>query len=278
VDRILVLVDDYAGWTRGLLAEHGFSALIEWSGRKLLFDAGQTGLPLLHNAEAIGIDLGGVTHVILSHGHYDHTGGLQELARVVRGKPLLISHPDSFRTLVRVEEDGTLRDVGMPVDRGFLEERFKVLSSASPYEAAPGLYFLGAVTRYYPEFTCHVPNTYAAGDGTLAPHTFSDDTAVALDLGGGLLVLTGCGHSGLANVVEHARRVLGKPVEAVVGGFHLAGRDPVFIRQAALKLREQGVREVHPGHCTGLRAGAALLSMFDGDLLHVGAEIRLGET
>jgi len=271
--RITVLVDDSALGSRGLLAEHGFAALISVEGGAVLLDAGQTGLPLVLNALRLGADLPHLSAVVLSHGHYDHTGGLRALAQVLRTRPLLVAHPLALKPAV-VEEGGA-RSVGIPYSEAFLGEHFRLVLERGVVEVAPRVYFLGEVPRYRPELACPVPGTYVVEGGRLEPHTFADDTAVAVDLGEGLLVLTGCGHSGLVNAVLHAERALGKPVAAVLGGFHLVGRPPGFVERVVGELEGLGVARAYPGHCTGPAAAVKMLERLGGEALRVGFTLEL---
>jgi len=272
--KITVLVDDSAFGSRGLLAEHGFSILVYYKGNLVLLDTGQTGMPLLLNAQQLGADLARLTTVVLSHGHYDHTGGIYALTRVLKTKLLLVAHPLALKPAVKLEE-GSRRYIGIPYSQSFLEEHFSLRLEKGVLEVSPGVFFLGEIPRHYPELTSHLPDTYELEGGRLAPHTFTDDTALAVDLGEELLVATGCGHSGLVNVALHAERVLGKPVTAVLGGFHLAGKPLDYLRVVEEKLREVGVVRVYPGHCIGRVAAARLLEAFQGEELRVGFTLEV---
>ncbi len=267
-------MDDSAFGTKGLLAEHGFSALISYRGKKVLLDTGQTGVPLLLNASALGVNLAHIDAVVLSHGHYDHTGGLYTLARVLHSKPLLVAHPLALKPSLRVEE-GERRDIGIPYSTAFLEEHFQLTLSEEVLEVAPGVYFLGEIPRYYPDLVSHVPGVYTVSGEGLSPHTFADDTAVAVDLGEELIVVTGCSHSGVANIALHASRLLGKPPSTILGGFHLSGKPLDFLNKVSEKLEEIGVAKVHPGHSTGSVATVNFLERFEGEELRVGKIIRL---
>ncbi|QOJ79342.1 MBL fold metallo-hydrolase [Infirmifilum lucidum] len=270
--QVIILVDDSAFGTRGLLAEHGFSVLISYKGKRVLFDAGQMGVPLLLNASALGINLAHLDAVVLSHGHYDHSGGLYTLTRVLRGKPLLVAHPLALKPSLKIE-GGERRDVGIPYSAAFLEEHFQLTLSEGVLEVAPGVYFLGEIPRYYPDLVSHIPGVYTVSEEGLSQHTFADDTAVAVDLGEELLVVAGCSHSGVVNIALHASRLLGKPPSTILGGLHLSGKPLDFLDKVREKLKEIGVVKVYPGHCTGTVATVKILERFRGEELGVGKVI-----
>ncbi len=246
----------------GLRAEHGFSALVTVrtgnTSTTLLFDTGSSPDALAVNAERLGIDTGGLQGVILSHGHYDHAGGFDGLARL-RGRsglPLTV-HPAVW-TRRRIQLPGGALE--MPIlSRGALErEGFAVIERRQPSLLAGGILITGEVDRVT-EFEHGMPPQHQAWDGHDWRHdpTVIDDQALVVNVRGrGLVIVTGCGHAGVVNIIRHAMRLTGVTrLLAVIGGFHLSG--PAFepvIAPTVAALTELAPGLIVPAHCTGWRA------------------------
>jgi len=251
----------------GLRAEHGFSVLVTVrtgnTGSTLLFDTGVSPDGLAVNAERLGIDVGVLQGVVLSHGHFDHAGGFDGLSRL-RGRsglPLTV-HP-AIWTRRRLELPGG-RDLEMPtLSRGALErEGFEVIERRQPSLLAGGILITGEVDRVT-EFEHGMPPQHQAWDGHAWRHdpTVIDDQALVISVRGrGLVVITGCGHAGIVNIIRHAMRLTGvSRLLAIIGGFHLSG--PAFepvIEPTVTALKELAPELIVPGHCTGWRAQHAL--------------------
>jgi len=277
--KIVFLADDYAGYeSRGLLGQHGLSVLIEVEkdGRRtsVLFDTGQYADAIIHNAEILGINLKEISVIALSHNHYDHTGGLYGILKYVGRRIPVVGHPDIFLPSISIEKDRVRMNIGIPQSRRELEEAgAEFLLVKSPMEVAPGVYFLGEVEREWPELSPLLESNYTIKDGELVRHELKDDTGMAVVVEGlGTVVIGGCSHSGIANIVRQAEKVTGERPFAVMGGFHLISSPDSVINEVIKKLRELGVEEVHAGHCTGLRAEHALLREYGERfrLLHAG--------
>ena len=251
----------------GLRAEHGFSALVTVrsgnTSSTLLFDTGASPDALAVNAGRLGVDVGGLQGVVLSHGHFDHVGGLDGLARL-RGRaglPLTV-HPAVW-TRRRLELPAG-RVLEMPtLSRGALErEGFQVIERRQPSLLVGGILITGEVDRVT-EFERGMPPAHQAWDGHGWRHdpAVIDDQALVVNVRGrGLVVVTGCGHAGVVNIIRHAMRLTGVGrLLAVIGGFHLSG--PAFepiIAPTVAALTELAPTLIVPGHCTGWRAQHAL--------------------
>jgi 7,8-dihydropterin-6-yl-methyl-4-(beta-D-ribofuranosyl)aminobenzene 5'-phosphate synthase len=251
----------------GLRAEHGFSALVTvrsgTTSSTLLFDTGVSPDGLAVNAERLGIDVGGLQGVVLSHGHYDHAGGFDGLARL-RGRsglPLTV-HPAVW-TRRRLQLPGG-RVLEMPtLSKAALErEGFAVIERRQPSLLVGGILVTGEVDRVT-EFEHGMPPQHQAWDGQGWKHdaVVIDDQALVISVRGrGLVVVTGCGHAGVVNIIRHAMRLTGVGrLLAVIGGFHLSG--PAFepvIGPTVAALTELAPELIVPGHCTGWRAQHAL--------------------
>jgi 7,8-dihydropterin-6-yl-methyl-4-(beta-D-ribofuranosyl)aminobenzene 5'-phosphate synthase len=254
----------------GLRAEHGFSALVTVrsgdASSTLLFDTGASPDALAVNAERLGVDAGGLQAVVLSHGHFDHTGGFDGLARL-RGRsglPLTV-HPAVW-TRRRLQLPGG-RVLEMPtLSPGDLErEGFQVIERRQPSLLAGGILITGEVDRVT-EFEHGMPPQHQAWNGHGWQHdpAVIDDQALVINVRGrGLVVVTGCGHAGVVNIIRHAMRLTGvSRLFAVIGGFHLSG--PAFepvIEPTVAALSRLAPELIVPGHCTGWRAQHALAAM-----------------
>jgi 7,8-dihydropterin-6-yl-methyl-4-(beta-D-ribofuranosyl)aminobenzene 5'-phosphate synthase len=251
----------------GLRAEHGFSALVTTrsgtTSSTLLFDTGASPDALAVNAGRLGIDVGGLQGVVLSHGHFDHAGGFEGLARL-RGRsglPLAV-HP-AIWTRRRLELPGGQARELPTLSPGALErEGFEVIERRQPSVLVGGMLITGEVDRVT-EFERGMPPAHQAWDGHRWQHdpTVIDDQALVVNVRGrGLVIVTGCGHAGVVNIIRQAMRLTGvSRLLAVIGGFHLSG--PAFepvIEPTVAALTELAPELIVPGHCTGWRAQHSL--------------------
>ena len=252
------------------VAEHGLSFLVSVtsgeSRRTLLFDTGSSVGGLVHNLRALCVDPGEIEAIVLSHGHFDHTTGLNGLAREIRPLPPLLVHPDAWlrrRVAIPGREPFELPATSPEKVRA---AGFRVIEERQPSSLLDGgLLATGEIERTT-EFERGLPLQQAFRDGEWQPDPLiRDDQALVAHLRGrGLVVITGCGHAGLINTLRHARELTGvSRLHAVVGGFHLAG--PAFeslIPPTVEALRDFDPQVVAPTHCTGWRAIHALAAAF----------------
>ncbi len=271
------LVEDSVHRT-GLFAEHGLSVFIKRGGNSVLFDTGQSDL-LFHNAKIMGIELGGVMKVALSHGHYDHTGGLLEVLRHAP-EAAVCAHPALFGRKFYREKDGAWRKTGIPFSQKEVEESCCSLRlESSPQEIAPGIFLTGEIPR---EADLEEPAShfFAAEDDEKKPDPLLDDQALVADTPAGLVVILGCAHGGVVNTLHHVRRLFPRrQIALVAGGTHLFDAPAERIRQTVDALRKLGVGRVVAGHCTGWKA-CCLLSeaLADSFLpLEVGMVLKEGD-
>jgi 7,8-dihydropterin-6-yl-methyl-4-(beta-D-ribofuranosyl)aminobenzene 5'-phosphate synthase len=253
--RISVLTENHAGSiTR---AEHGLSYLIEFDSKKILFDTGQSDL-FLKNAQIMNVSMKNIDIVILSHGHFDHGNGLEYLEG---GR--LICHPGCFVRRFRGKDRSY---IGLRNTKDELSVKFELVTSSKPYKISEKIFFLGEIPRLT-DFES-ITTSFIFKDDT--PDYVSDDSAVAFLLPEGLFVVTGCGHSGIVNTLEHSKKVTGvNNISGIMGGFHLKETDHQ-LRETIKYLKVNNVKHILPSHCTELPSLSAFYETFRNKLVITG--------
>lgn len=259
--RITIVCDNTVGPLSGTLGEHGFAALVEHEGESLLFDTG-AGETLLHNAQRMNRDLRAVKRVVLSHGHYDHTGGLWPLLRSC-GPKTIYAHPAVFQRRYAYR-NGRANAIGLPYSESFLAGVGATYSLSDGFrELLPGLYLTGEVPRLTP-FEVGDAGLCCDEAGCTADAVLDDQSLIAVT-GKGLLLLLGCCHAGVVNTVNHARQLTGvDEVYGIVGGCHLGFCSAEQVDQTVKALRELSVQKICGSHCTGFAAAARLTAALPG--------------
>jgi 7,8-dihydropterin-6-yl-methyl-4-(beta-D-ribofuranosyl)aminobenzene 5'-phosphate synthase len=238
------------------IAEWGFAALVEASGRRLLFDTGGRPETVLGNAEALGVDLASIEDLVLSHGHWDHTGGLVALRRELRPRnPAALSRahvaPGFFAERTRGGKPFSLTPSAV-AEYQALGGTF--VEHDRPAELWPGVWITGPVPRRHAEGNPPRDIVAQTARGPV-PDEVPEDNSIVLDGPEGLVVLTGCGHAGVVNTLEAARAaVRDARISAVVGGLHLYEADDATVEWTGAQLRRFGVATVLGTHCTGIEA------------------------
>lgn len=254
--RITVLADDTVA-ARSARGEHGLCFYIESGDRRLLFDTGQ-GLVLADNAQALAIDLGAVDTIVLSHGHYDHTGGLPTVLAAARNPVAVHAHPDALQPKYH-----GARAIGMPpaAREALAGPHCHLIVSGEPGEVAPGIFRTGEIPRMHAEETPE-EKFHLDPEGT-APDPLLDDQSLFFPTPQGTVVLLGCAHAGVINILDHVRRLTdNRPLRAVLGGMHLGAASAVRLQWTLDSLRRLAPRLLVPMHCTGMPAAAALWHEF----------------
>ncbi len=258
--RITVLVENSVH-ARGLKAEHGLSFLIEIGGRRVLFDTGQTEL-LLDNARALGCSLQDLDAVVMSHGHYDHTGGLAAVCRQSPAARLFLG-PAALAPKFGVNPDASARYIGMPEEakKALADAGTKLVLTPACQEVVAGLFVTGEIPRQtdYED----VGGKFFLDDRCQQPDPLVDDQALFFEVPEGVVVLFGCAHAGVVNTLLHIERLTkGKHFHAVIGGMHLLNASPARLNATIAALRRWDVSRLVPMHCTGVAAVARLWAEF----------------
>jgi len=275
--KITIVMDDYSGMIKDVVAHHGFSALVELENTKILVDTGANGEDLLKNFEVLGIDISEINTVFLTHRHYDHTGGLKKLLEErnkIGKKTFVVAHPDLLVPLFSSKP--FLRESGLPFTKEELESLGAVfLLVEEPFEMTPGVFSTGFVERekHYER----IGDYFRIVDGKLVKDNLPDDMSLVIKSEKGLVIVAGCSHAGIVNIVKHASRVFSESVFAIIGGFHLVGLEKDQIEDSVSTLKNLGVKRVFAGHCTGFDALCVFNNVFEDNFarFHVGSIIEI---
>jgi 7,8-dihydropterin-6-yl-methyl-4-(beta-D-ribofuranosyl)aminobenzene 5'-phosphate synthase len=258
--KIITLSENSA--SAGCLGEWGLSMFVEADGKKILFDTGG-GFSAVYNANLMGVDLTTVECIVISHGHYDHTGGLRNVLTRMRKKIDIYAHPDVWARKYGRMESGPQRYVGIPFPREALE------AMGANFRLSPEPVVLTErimTTGYVPmtnDYEIVEKYLLVKENGGLKQDSIDDDQAMVIDADFGLVVILGCSHHGIVNTLEHVRKITGKDlIYAAIGGTHLVHASQERLEKTAVALQEMGVQYLGVSHCTGFRASAYLAGVF----------------
>jgi 7,8-dihydropterin-6-yl-methyl-4-(beta-D-ribofuranosyl)aminobenzene 5'-phosphate synthase len=255
--RITVLVENAVSG-QGLLAEHGLSFWIENRSRRILFDTGQTEV-LFHNAQVLKIDLSTVDAIVLSHGHYDHIGGLRRMLKTAPAAPVYL-HPQALEAKFACRE-GQSRQIGMERDVvQTLEQHVQGgLGSFTngPIEILRGVWATGEIPR---KSALEDPGgPFYLDPECIRPDVLEDDQALVLEVQDGLAVVLGCAHAGVVNTLDYVAELFaGQPIRTVLGGMHLVRASRARVAHTIMAFCRHNVQRIGPAHCTGQEASRGL--------------------
>jgi 7,8-dihydropterin-6-yl-methyl-4-(beta-D-ribofuranosyl)aminobenzene 5'-phosphate synthase len=246
----------------GLKAEHGLSFHIQFGRHQVLFDTGQSDL-LRANAAGLGLNLRHLDAIVLSHGHYDHCGGLKTAWSLSPAGKLFL-HPAAVAAKFTTGAEGVARFIGLPEDaQAMIRASAVTVWTREPTEIVPGLFATGEIPRqtdfedtggrFFLDAACQKPDPLA------------DDQALFFESREGLVVLLGCAHAGVINTLLHIEKLTGqKRIHAVLGGLHLLNASPARLAATVDALRQRNLALLVPSHCTGWTAQARLAESFPG--------------
>jgi 7,8-dihydropterin-6-yl-methyl-4-(beta-D-ribofuranosyl)aminobenzene 5'-phosphate synthase len=245
--RISVLTDNIE--YKDFKAEWGLSVLIEYEGRKILLDTGETGL-FAENAAKMGLDLSEVDCSVLSHAHSDHANGFDVFFGLNRKAPLYVRASTAENCYKPAEESGEMEYIG--IRKGYLETyRDRIHFTEGDLELMPGVWLLPHDTPGLEKMGRRA-GLYIRKGNAYVPDSFQHEQSLVFDTPKGLVIFNSCSHAGADNIVrEVSGRFPGRKLYAMIGGFHLFVLSDEEVRGFAQRLRETGVEHVITGHCTG---------------------------
>ncbi len=256
--KLKVLVDNNTIIDKYYFGEPGISFIVEVNENKILFDMGYSDI-FIRNAFKMGETLRDIDKVVFSHGHMDHTWGLDPYIRLMSEweteklkykRPTLVAHKELF--LNRRFEG--FNEIGSLVSEDKASRHFDMNLTNEPLKLTEGLWFLGEIERKH-DFEGDVAVGEVLRDGGWKPDLVKDDTAIACESDGGIVVITGCSHAGICNIIEQAKKVTGvDKIVGVIGGFHLMDGNSTQVVETGKYFEKNGIKEVYASHCTCLAA------------------------
>jgi len=264
--RITILIENTA-YQAGLKTEHGLSLWIEYGNNKILFDAGQSD-SLLYNAKTLAIDLAQINAIVISHGHYDHTGGLHSVINVASEARVYL-HPAATEPKYS-QKNAEAKYIGMSESAKKAIQNCMLTWTAAPAQIIPGISVTGQVPRI---------NDYEDVGGAFfndqilqKPDQLFDDQSLFIESSKGLIVVFGCAHAGVVNTLDYISKLTGqKNIYAMIGGMHLINASPIRIENTIEVFKKYQIQKVIPLHCTGHKAIDAMKSAIDEKCLCLGS-------
>ena len=274
MDINLTVIIDNMVYVPGLRAEHGFCLFIETEEHKLLFDTGQSSL-FIENSLKMGIELMDISKIVISHGHYDHTGGLLSLLEYAGKEIDVYAHPVIFEKKYSGRDREKTRYIGIPENRSIYEElgaRFLMVDK--PLEIEKNIFISGQIPRSsgfesVEEYFIKIVN------GDYIHDDIPDDISLAVRTGEGNILVTGCAHSGLINTIDYAEQFTGvKEFKFICGGFHLSNRTEEQNLVLLKYLKKKNFGYIAPAHCTGAEATCLIKNQFGPRFLKSGVGVK----
>ncbi len=251
--KITTLIENMADDSGKLFFEHGFSVWIELDGKKMLFDTGQSG-DFVKNAKLLGLDTADVDAVILSHGHYDHTGGVPELLRGMKKKIPIYIGKEFFNPKYKLLEDGSYKYNGNPFEKECLCAQNSPVEvhyvEKDITEVSERLFLFKNFARVT-DYEKVNPKFFVKGEKDYVQDLFPEEIALGIMTEQGLVLVVGCSHVGIINILEHVKKTTGMAVAAVLGGTHLVEAGEERLTETIEAMKSYGVRTIAVSHCTG---------------------------
>jgi len=269
--RITILTENTA-LKAGLKAKHGLSFWIEYGNKKILFDTGQSDL-ILHNARTLGIDISRTDAIILSHGHYDHTGGLPSVLNIA-SKVMIYLHPAATEMKFS-QKASEIKSIGMSASAKEAIQDQHMIWTVTPAQIFPGMSVTGQVPRLndYED----VGGTFFVDEDCQKPDELLDDQTLFIESSKGLVVVLGCAHAGVVNILDYISKLTScNKIYTVIGGMHLLNASRIRIANTIEAFKKYEIQKIFPLHCTGKKAMDAMEKAFGDKCLCLGAGGQIG--
>ena len=268
---ISILVDNITFTDEHFLGEPGLCYWIEAEGKKILFDLGFSDT-YIRNAKKLKISLSKTNYIILSHGHNDHTEGLKFFPFASK-KIQLISHPDCLLPKY-VSGD---QYIGSPLNKEIVSDKFSYIQSEKPYFITPNSAFLGRIKEKY-DFEEREPIGFIIRNNKKENDLLFDDSALAIKTKKGVVIITGCSHSGICNIVASVKEIFkGEKIYSIIGGFHLRKSSMERLEETMKVLKKEVMGLIYPAHCTDFGAKCFLAKHLKTEKVYVSKKIIFNE-
>ncbi len=257
-----------------LRAEHGLAMLIESKGKKILFDTGQSN-QIIRNAEMLNINLGEIDCIILSHGHYDHAGGLLAVLQKIKRKINIYGHPSIFEKKYIKRDGETDFYIGMPEKKEVYEKNgANFILSTQSQKITDDIYTTGEVFRTN-DFEKVEDKFLKKENESFVHDNILDDISVVIRHGDGLILLLGCAHSGVINIIQKTIDISNRDKFLMVaGGMHLSEKSDSYIDRTLRELKKYNINFLMPSHCTGIKTSPKFKEYY-GDRFFYGSAGRV---
>jgi 7,8-dihydropterin-6-yl-methyl-4-(beta-D-ribofuranosyl)aminobenzene 5'-phosphate synthase len=262
--RLTILTDNTVPERSDALGEHGFAAFLETEKGNYLFDTGK-GKTVVHNAAVLKKDLKSIKKIVLSHAHGDHTGGLPEVLQTLWSKKIdVFAHPDIFADRFR-EKDGERTYGGIPFVQGYLEKLGAHFVFNKQYvEIEEGVFLTGEVPRETSFEGGDMGKRFVSREGKIEPDIILDDQSLVIHVRNGIVIVLGCAHAGIINVINHAIKMSGvDEIYGIIGGTHIGLSGDAQRDKTIEALRDYKIEHLMPTHCTGAEAMACMKNSFN---------------
>lgn len=239
--KITTLIDNVV-YDKYLTGEHGFSVLIEDGNENILFDTGQTG-NFIYNAKTLGIDISEVNYVVISHGHYDHTGGLQEFIKFNKKAKIYIKKEAFYKKCKNKEF------IGILFNKSIIEER--IIYTNQDISLLENITVIPDI-KIYNKIDTHFENMFIKEDNHYLQDKFEDEQFLVINNKGSLTIISGCSHRGISNIIRTVSDKFNLTIDYVIGGFHLKNETEQKVRTIINLLKDFNIKNIGVSHCTGV--------------------------
>ena len=259
--KLTILMDNHVR-NAGLIAQHGWSIFIKAGEERILFDTGPD-KRIINNLKQLGFTANMIRKIFISHGHYDHTGGLYDLVKIAGHQMDLFGHPGIFDKKYKIKAGLRRTYNGIPFEREVYEDygiTFRLEKDST--RISDRIYTTGEILQAV-SFEKPDKNFIKNKNGFYCIDDLRDDTGIIIELKKGIALITGCAHRGIINFIRQAQKLSGKEdLLAVIGGFHLFNKKKNYIEKTVSELKKINIGKIIPSHCTGIEGYCAIKKEF----------------